>query len=145
MWKLIEINFRDDNQLLTEVFGTVLRVEHVVKPAQIYFAHYGGNSLLRISLDTELDNKIIHELLKNNLRVVMNVSVKNGDGPGSFIHALGYQICKQLNTHAHDSEREKLGDLFHWMQNMLGFDDAEEEANYLLWAENAKRNRQDRS
>jgi hypothetical protein len=142
MWKQIKVTFENDQQLSSEGFNSSLLVESLFTPSHIYFAHYGGQSMLSIVINTEVDNNTIIDILKKELQYTICVTIDNCSDPGSFIHALGYQICKQLRELDKITIQQSLGDLFHWMQNMLGYTYPEEALNHIQWAKNAHKNYQ---
>lgn len=142
MWKLIEISFANPEHLFNEGFRSVVLAESILKPSHLYFAHYNqiGTTLLRIVVETDADNYFIKESLENRIKYMDNISVIDGKEPGSLAHSLGYDICKILKDDNKETKKSQLYDIIHWMQNMLGFTDIEEEANYLEWAKYSRKN-----
>jgi hypothetical protein len=52
----------------------------------------------------------------------------------SHAYTLGYLMCKELSRLDLTEKKDKLFDLFHWIQNMAGFSYNEEADSYSNWS-----------
>jgi hypothetical protein len=136
MWKLLKINFIDDQHLRFKAFDTVISIESELLLSELYYACYVSNieAYIQISFNSDGANLAkIGEIL-SKLSFIKSFTLADRD-TGSHIHSLGYKICKHLYSPDKNVDITQFEDVIHWMHNMLGYSYLEEEMNYRRWAD----------